>query len=419
MRLLALSLAAIALALLPQVVSAQATAAGTPPAGAKKPPAATAKPATTPQPAPAAKTAAAKDDASTRASRSKSGNKAIAVLVNDEPITSYEIEQRAALLSLSGGNEQNMKAKAEARWAQIIKDPKTNERFKQLLAQKGVKTQEEAKALQTQFVKDLQRDMIEGLRRESRSASLAANRSKAQDELIDEKLKLQAAKNLSVMASNSDVDNFINGIAERNKMNATQFAQHLKGMGIDIATMRQRFLAEISWRDVIRKRFGHLISITGRDVDKLVAASPEGEEEVELQLQRIVIPMPAKVDQKIVAQRLTDAQAAAAKFTDCKSTGALAAEIGGAKFEDLGNKKPASISEPTRSLLLNAKEGDMLPPSVGEKGIELWAVCGRKVLTANEQKRESAEASLRQQEFEIMARKHLKDLRQDAAIEYR
>jgi peptidyl-prolyl cis-trans isomerase SurA len=46
-------------------------------------------------------------------------------------------------------------------------------------------------------------------------------------------------------------------------------------------------------------------------------------------------------------------------------------------------------------------------------------VCGRKVLKADDQKRELAQGELRQKEFEILAKKHLKDLRQDAAIEYR
>jgi peptidyl-prolyl cis-trans isomerase SurA len=61
----------------------------------------------------------------------------------------------------------------------------------------------------------------------------------------------------------------------------------------------------------------------------------------------------------------------------------------------------------------------MLPPSVGQAGIEIWAVCGRKVLKADDQKREMAQGELRQKEFEILAKKHLKDLRQDAAIEFR
>jgi peptidyl-prolyl cis-trans isomerase SurA len=46
-------------------------------------------------------------------------------------------------------------------------------------------------------------------------------------------------------------------------------------------------------------------------------------------------------------------------------------------------------------------------------------VCGHKTVKAEEQNRQTAENDLRQKEFEILAKKHLKDLRQDAHIEYR
>lgn len=362
------------------------------------------------------KTAAIKTDG-----KQPKGSRSIAVLVNDDPITAYEIEQRATFIAVSSGGAGggDMKAKAEARWKSIMKDPKTNERFQKLLREKAVRTQEEARSLQTEFVKDLQRNMLEGLKREARSSALTGSKTKAQDELIDEKLKLQEAKKLSVVASDEDVDRIIGNIAERNKMTLAQFGQHMKGMGVDISTMRARFLAELSWREVVRRKFGRQIEVDDRDVDRVVAANPSGEDDVELQLQRIAIFTPAKIDQKILAQKLAEAQALAAKFTGCTSTKALAAQIQGARFEDLGSRSPSAIPEPTRSMLLNARDGDMLPPVVGDGSVELWAVCGRKTVTANEQKREEATAELRSKEFEIFARKHLKDLRQDAAIEYR
>jgi peptidyl-prolyl cis-trans isomerase SurA len=93
----------------------------------------------------------------------------------------------------------------------------------------------------------------------------------------------------------------------------------------------------------------------------------------------------------------------------------LAASSGG-RYEDLGSRKPSTIPEPTRSLLLNARDGDLLPASVSQSGVELWALCGRKAETSA---RESAQNELRQKEFEVLAQKHFKDLRQDAAIEIR
>jgi peptidyl-prolyl cis-trans isomerase SurA len=374
---------------------------------------------------PAAKTAAATPAAkaaaapSTAPAKPKGGNQSIIALINDEPITAYEVEQRAAFIALSSGGGGDMKAKAEARWKQIIKDPKTNTRFQDMLKANNVQSKEEAQKLQTKFVKELQGNMMQQLQREQRTGAVAGSRAKAQDELIDEKIKLQEAKKISAVAAEADVNVFIKTIAERNKMTEAQFGQHMKGMGVDIQTMRSRFLAEISWREVIRRKFGNQIAVTGRDVDRVVASSTAGEDGVDLMLQRISLFTPPKADQAVIAKRLGEAQTLATKFTTCAELKTLAGQAGGARYEDLGLVKPAAIPEPTRTMLMNTQDGNLLPPTVGTGGIELWAVCGRKVVTANEQKREDAENDLRQKEFEILAKKHLKDLRQDAAIEYR
>lgn len=352
------------------------------------------------------------------ASKAK-GGQSIAVLVNDEPITAYEIEQRASFLALQGGggmNQEQFKAKAEARWKAITKDPKTNERFKELMRKNNVQSQEQAQALQTKFVKELQANMVAQLKREARAGSVSGSKSKAQDELIEEKIKLQEAKKINSIADDAEVDRILTGIAERNKMTLEQFGQHMKGMGVDIRTMRARFKAEMSWRDVIRKKFGHMIAITERDVDQVLATTTSSDQtNVELQVQRVILPLPAAVDQAVIAQRIAAADTLARQFTGCASLPALAASASG-RHEDLGTRKPATIPEPTRSLLLNAREGDILPASVSQSGVELWALCGLKAETS---RREAAQNELRQREFDVLAQKHLKDLRQDASIEIR
>jgi peptidyl-prolyl cis-trans isomerase SurA len=353
----------------------------------------------------------------------KKGTQSIAVLVNDEPITAYEIEQRAAFLALQrgGGGGADFKAKAEARWKSIIKDPKTQERFKQMLQKNNVQSQEEARALQTKFVKQLQADMVEQLKREMRVGALSGSKAQAQQELIEEKIKLQEAKRLNAVAEEQEVDRILTGIAERNKMTLDQFGQHMKKMGVDIKTMRNRFRAEMSWREVVRRRFGAMVSVTERDVDQLMATTPVAQANVELLVQRITLPMPSGIDQSLIAQRIADADALARQFSGCATMSGLAAGVPGAKFEDLGTRKPDTIPEPTRSLLLNATEGDLLPASMTNGGVELWALCGRKAVGGGEasSSRENAQNELRQREFEVLAQKHLKDLRQDAAIEIR
>lgn len=353
---------------------------------------------------------------------SKGGGQGIVVLVNDEPITAYEIEQRAALMALSaGGGGQDLKAKAEARWAQIIKDPKTTQRFQELLREKNVRSREEAQALQKQYVMNLQQNMIEQLKREARSGQLPRLRKEAQEELIEERLKLQEAKRLGVEVGEEDLGRIVTAFAERNQMTAEKFLAHLRASGVDPNTMRDRLRAHAAWTEVMRRRYSAQIAVTQRDIDRIVsaAAGESGEEAVELQIQRITLPIPESAGQAAIARRFSEAEGLRRKFGGCKGMADLAKSVADAKFDDLKYTKPGNIPEPTRSLLLAAKDGDILPPYAAGSGIEVYALCGRRATKADDAQRTKAQAVLQQRELEVLAKRHLHDLRQDAHIQYR
>ncbi len=364
---------------------------------------------------PGKKGASDKKSASREGSGKNSGGQAIVALVNDEPITGYEVQQRAAILG--GGNIQQQ---AQANFKSIIKNPKTTERLKAILnevvkANEG-KSRDEIIAIferrKKEFGMSLQKQAVES----ARASALPGVKKQALDELIDERLKAQEAKRMNVTIDDADVDRIVNGIAERNKMTIDQFKQQLGG---SLDPMKGRVRAQLAFNEVIRRRYGAQITVTSRDVDRMVANASGGEDDVELQIQRIRIAMPAKLDQGGVAQRLQEAEAVRQKFDGCKSLPTIARGVAGAKFEDLGKRKAATINEPTRTMLLNASNNEILPPTVGEGGVELWAVCGRSAVTAEVSKRDEVEGQLKQKQFELMAKRHLKDLRQDAHIEYR
>jgi peptidyl-prolyl cis-trans isomerase SurA len=353
------------------------------------------------------------------------GTQAIVVLVNDEPVTAWEIEQRAGFIIASGGGNgpkpSEMKAKAEARWAAIIKDPKTNERFQQVMREKGVTSREQAQAVQAEFVKKLQTDMIEQIKREARPVVGPQTRKQAQEELIDDRLKIQEGKKLGIEISDDDAKKLVQGIAERNKLTLEQFSAHVKQAGFDISTLRERLRADQVWRELIRRRYGAQISIAEKDVDRLVSAAAEetGEDAFELQVQKITLPVQGRGDQTAFVRRYSEAEAMHSKFDGCKSMANLVKDAADAKFEDLKYVRPSNLPEPTRSLLLVAKDGDMLPPATSANSIEIYAVCGRRSLKVDEKQREKATQELQAKEFDIAAKRRLFDLRQEAHIEYR
>jgi peptidyl-prolyl cis-trans isomerase SurA len=367
--------------------------------------------------APAAKaTRPAKSAAATSSSTSE---QSILVLVNDEPITAYEVEQRARLNALSA----NIGQRAQEAFKRIVGQESTNNQLRGILndtiQQNQGKTREQILAIfeerKKQFAINLQKQALES----ARASEVGNQRKSALEELVDERLKLQEAKRLNTVAEETEVDRLIKSMAERNKVTPDQFAQNIRNMGADITAMRARFKATLSWNEVIRRKFGHQVAVTQRDVDRFVSKATGAEDQVELQLQRITLTLGTKIDQKQMAERLQEAEALKARFSNCKAMPGLVKGTSATRHDDLGTRRLQGIPEPTRSLLANARDGEILPPSVAQGGIELWAVCGRKVVKAAEEKVAQAQDELRQREFELLSRRHLKDLRQDAVICYR
>jgi len=349
----------------------------------------------------------------------RGARQSIVVLVNDDPITDYQVEQRSRLMAM----QANIGEQAQANFKRLIQQESTNQRLRQILhetiqANPGKSREEILAAFERrkqQFAEQLQRQAVES----ARAAAIPAYRKKALDELIEERLKLQEAQRLGITIDDSQVDDIIKNIAARNKKTPEQFAQDLKRMGVDVNTMRERFRATLAWNAVVRRRFSAQVAVSQRDIDRMISSSAgNAEDQVELRLHRVTLPVTGKLDQKVMAQKLDEAERVWRNFKGCSSTAALSKQIG-AKFEDLGPTKPSAVPEPTRSLLLNAKDGEMVPPNMSSKGVELYAVCGRKVIKANEQVREQVAQELQQKEFEVLAERHLRDLRQDAHIEYR
>ncbi|MGE0766871.1 MAG: SurA N-terminal domain-containing protein [Hyphomicrobiaceae bacterium] len=360
----------------------------------------------------------AKPARSASASSVARGSTSIVALVNDEPITGFNVDQRARFLALSG----NIGDRARERMKAIAQDPKTNERLKAILqetitANRGKSREQILAAFEVRkkaFVVSLQRQAVES----ARASVIPTMRNKALEELIEERLKLQEAKKLSIVIADVDVDRLFKDMAQRNKMTPAEFEAHLERQGASAHVIKARLKASLAWREVVRKRYGHQINVSQREIEDFATRSG-AEETQELKLSLITISTPGNPDQRAMAARLSEANAMRSKFRGCKSMPLLAKERANAQFRDLGYKKAGDIAEPTRSLLLSARDDEMLPANLSGDGVELYAVCGRRSVKLDEEKRKAAENQLAMQEFEKLAQRYLYDLRKDALIEKR
>ena len=332
---------------------------------------------------------------------------AIVALVNDEPISAFDLKQRMNLLL---ANSRQVRSQMQAR----LKSSNINEQFRSYAMRHNPKSREEVQRLQKKFIQQIKRDIVKGLRPQARKLAM--------DELIEERIKLQEAKRLNIVIDDAKVSGTLSEMAKRNKMSDKQFAKMMRSQGVDVVTMKQRMKADMSWRQAVQRKYGRELSLTNNYLNRVHDsnfAAHAGQKNIELQLHRITLPIKGKIDQQIMVERFAEADKLRSRFKSCQLIKKLSDSVDGATYENLGRKHASSFPEPTRSQLIQAKIGEMPPPSLSPKGVQLYAVCGRRKVASADKKRVAAKRKRQQQEFNILSERHLRDLKQDAFIEYR
>jgi peptidyl-prolyl cis-trans isomerase SurA len=326
----------------------------------------------------------------------------IVVMVNDEPITSYDVAQRQRFLAMTSGLGEKMKAR--------LKAPETQSAWQEFVQKHRPQSKEEAQALQKQFVGQLQQQVI--------SSASNSMRQEAIEQLIDERLMLQAAKDNKITVTDAQVDEAMTRMAQGNGRNTTlqEFQESFKQQGVNPVTLKDRIRAQTAWRQVIRRIYGSRVQSA---VSPAAADAKEaGRTLVDVEL--IKLTMPGNADQKAVAKRLVEAEAIRKGFSKCSE---VAGQVKGHLGVTVQSMKAVNVDEfrgDVRAAISKAKAGEITPPIVSGGAIELHAICNKKVEgNPAEKKEEKAEAQDKvQEEFQLYSRRHLKDMKDRANLRY-
>lgn len=250
-----------------------------------------------------------------------------------------------------------------------------------------------------------------------------ALKKEATDLLIDERLQMQQGRKLSVTVSEEDVNAVLEGMASKNNLDVAGLATALGKAGVNIKTLKDRVRAQVVWQDVVRRKFRHEVQVGEVDVDQALSDAGEsaddggGASETVQQIRQVKFSLPSGADQRAIAARLATAEAVRARFDSCANIAELTKGIEGASLKSLA--EAASLAQPARLLVAHAKSGQMTPPTISASGIDLYAVCGKRVVRADNKVREETQRKLMNQEMMLRAERLLRDVRQEAFIEYR
>jgi peptidyl-prolyl cis-trans isomerase SurA len=326
----------------------------------------------------------------------------IVVMVNDEPITSYDVAQRQRFLALTSGLGEKMKAR--------LQSPETQSAWQEFVQKRRPQSKEEAQALQKEFVNQIQQQVISGA-----SSSV---KQEAINQLIEEKLMLQAAKEQKITVDDNQVNEAMTRMAQggAQKLSLEEFQNQFRSQGINPVTLKERIRAQTAWRQVIRRIYGSRVQ-SAVSVVKSDETQP-GRTVVDVEL--IKLTMPGNADQKLVAKRLVEAEEIRKGFSKC---GAIAGQLKSRSGVTVQSMKGMSIDDfrgDVRAALDKAKAGEMTPPIVSGGAIEIHALCAKKVEGGPDKKKDQkADAQDKmQEEFQLYSRRHLKDLKDRANLRY-
>lgn len=254
------------------------------------------------------------------------------------------------------------------------------------------------------------------------STHKAPGRQEVIDELIDEKLKIGLVRRYSIDGMDKDVENAFTNMARRMRSTPQQFTEMLAKSGVMAGTLKQRIRAEITWSQVIRGRYASSLQVSDKDIlAKLETKKPEEKDTAgfDYTLRPILFVVPRGSPPGLIDARRKEAEGLRARFQSCDEGIAFARGLRDVAVRNPVVKSSAELPAELRQILEKTEIGKLTSPEVTGQGVEVYALCGKKASNAeNTPTKKEVRDELFSEQFQVLAKRYLKELRSQAMIEY-
>jgi peptidyl-prolyl cis-trans isomerase SurA len=141
-----------------------------------------------------------------------------------------------------------------------------------------------------------------------------------------------------------------------------------------------------------------------------------------LPLARVLLALPAKPSAALKETALHFGEELSSHINGCGNLGAVAKQIQGAVYMNLGSLRAGQMSQELRNALATTQPGDVAKPFISSAGVEIIVRCDpkvQKVVAFQMPTRQDIQNRLYQEQMSMMSRRYLRDLRRDSVVEYR
>lgn len=243
-------------------------------------------------------------------------------------------------------------------------------------------------------------------------------RKQAEEELVDERLKLDEAKRIGISVSDQEISGAYGNIARSVKMSPKQLSSALSRSGVNPKTLKARLSAQIAWQKVVQRRFQGQIDIDESDVIAALRKSDKKDQNTSLEydLSQVIVVIPKKSSSSFKSKRKRESENLRSSFSSCTDAGAILGQYSEVVLRPIGRRLETELSQPMRDAVKDVEIGRLSKPRLSGRGYEMIAVCGMREIKSDIAARTEMENELRAKEGEQQSRRYLRDLRRRATI---
>ncbi len=181
----------------------------------------------------------------------------------------------------------------------------------------------------------------------------------AREQLIDDRLRMQAARIAGVNPTPEEVLDGMTEFASRANLTREEFTQALEANGVAEQTFRDFVRAGLSWRLLVQERFAGRVNLSEAEIDRALGAS--GGSSVRVLLSELIMPAPPRQAEAVNerAQRISQITSEAAFSAEARRYSATATRRNGGRlpWQNLEDLPPT-----LRSIVLGLAPGEVSAP---------------------------------------------------------
>lgn len=203
-------------------------------------------------------------------------------------------------------------------------------------------------------------------------------RTEAEKGLIEDRLRLDAAKQAGIRVAPDQIKNGMTEFASRANLTAEQFVQALGQGGVEAATFRDFVEAGIAWREVVRAKYGEKLTVSDADIDRELSVTENRGAGPRILVSEIILPMTGKYGHLATrrARELSEGGLSQAEFAGFarKYSSAPSRDAGG----QIGWIPLTNLPMEVRGALMQMRPGEITQPVRVPEGIAIFQLRGLK-----------------------------------------